>query len=281
MDPTHFLGVALALCSAVAWGGGDFSGGLASRRADQGEVLVLAALSGLAMLVAVMLLSGEPLPTLQSAWLAVAAGASGGIGLGALYWGLSRGRTASFAPSVAVIGASVPVMAGALTVGLPEWTEIAGLGVALVGLWFLTRGVTEERTAPRGDLLLAVAAGLGFGGFFIVIAAIEDASVFGPLALARIGTLAVALVALGGRERPMSTIRVHPAAMMAGLLDAAGNVLYLFATRHTRMDVAAVLGSLYPAVTVLLASRLLAEDVSRSQWGGLALCLGAVGLIAL
>lgn len=279
MDPTHLLGVGVALSSAVAWGGGDFSGGLASRRTDQFQVLVLAALSGLALLLAVALARGEALPTLRTAWVSVAAGASGGVGLGALYRGLSRGRTASFAPIVAVIGAAAPILFGALTEGTPEATKVVGLGVALVGIWLVSRASVDAEV--RDDLGLAVIAGLGFGGFFILLARIEDGAMFGPLALARVGTLAVALVALGGRGRALSRLEVHPMAVAAGLLDAAGNVLYVFATRHTRMDVAAVLGSLYPAVTVLLASRFLAEDVTRAQWGGLALCLGAVVLIAV
>jgi drug/metabolite transporter (DMT)-like permease len=281
----HLLGVGLALASAAAWGSGDFSGGLAARRTDQFRVLAQAALSGLGVLVLLAWISDEPMPTMRNVWWALSAGVSGAIGLAGLYRGLSDNPAASFAPVVAVVGASVPVLAGALSVGFPAPTEVAGVSAALAAIWLVSRvrrepGLDASFEQNR-NLGLAVASGLAFGGFFILVAQIDREVVFGPLAVARVGTLAVAVAAVGARGVGWPRPTEHPAALVAGVLDAGGTVLYLLATRFTRMDVAAVLGSLYPAVTVLLALRFQGERVTRVQWVGLAVCLLAVALIAL
>jgi drug/metabolite transporter (DMT)-like permease len=129
--------------------------------------------------------------------------------------------------------------------------------------------------------VLAFAAGLGFGGFFILIAQVPGAGVFAPLLVARLAALAAALMLLAARRVPLPGLGSNPVALLAGVLDAGGNIFYVLAQRLTRLDVAAVLASLYPAATVLLAWIVLKERVSPAQWSGAALCLAAVVLIAL
>jgi drug/metabolite transporter (DMT)-like permease len=131
----------------------------------------------------------------------------------------------------------------------------------------------------------AIVAGLGFGGFFILIAQVGPGPVFTPLILAR-GVTFLAALAMLLRQRPplpqglRAAVAGHPMALLAGVLDAGGNVFYLFATQFTRLDVAAVLASLYPVTTVVLAHLLLRERAGVAQWAGVGLCVVAVVLIS-
>jgi drug/metabolite transporter (DMT)-like permease len=280
MIPADLLGVLFALISAFVWGSGDFSGGLATRRSSQFHVLALAALSGILMLLIFALLWGETLPSSTSAFWAGMAGLSGAIGITALYRGLSLGNAAVVAPTAAVVSAALPVLFSALTEGLPRPAQLAGFGLAILGIWLVSTS-SNGVGASRQGIGLAFIAGLGFGGFFILIAQVEADLVFGPLVVARAVMLGAALFLLLLRRMPIPALTSNPTALLAGLLDAGGNIFYLLAQQFTRLDVAAVLSSLYPATTVLLAYLILKENVSGFQWLGAALCLAAVILIAL
>jgi drug/metabolite transporter (DMT)-like permease len=273
-------GAVLALLSAAVWGAGDFTGGFATRRSDQYQVLALAAFAGIVMLVAVAIFWREPLPDRATLGWASGAGISGAIGIACLYRGLAEGRAAVVAPTAAVVTAAVPVLFAALTAGLPRPAQLAGFALAMIGIWLV--GHTEsDRPASAGDLKLALSAGLGFGGFLTLIAQVDPALVFMPLAITRTVTFLTALVLLAARRAPLPSPTSNPFAWVAGLLDASGNVLYLLARQFTRLDVAAVLSSFYPATTVLLAWIVSRERVTATQWCGAAVCLAALALITL
>jgi drug/metabolite transporter (DMT)-like permease len=128
---------------------------------------------------------------------------------------------------------------------------------------------------------LAAIAGIGFGGFFILLGQVDSGALFVPLAVTSCSASAVALLAMAISRTRLPSPRRNPTAVLAGVLDAAGVVAYLVAIRWIRLDVAAVLGSLYPAITVLLFRVLMKEAVNRTQWVGLAVCVAAIALIAL
>src|SRR5512138_3564154 len=117
MFPSDLSGILLALTSALVWGSGDFSGGLATRRNNQFQVLGLSALSGIVLLVIGAVIRREGLPSTQTIVWAGAAGFLGAIGIASLYYSLSLGNVASSAPTAAVVGVAVPVLAGTLTQG--------------------------------------------------------------------------------------------------------------------------------------------------------------------
>src|SRR5688500_4548368 len=125
--------------SAIVWGSGDFSGGVATRRSGQLEVLALSALSGIAMLVVCAWLSHESLPAGASLGWAAAAGLTGAIGLACLYRGLAEGHAAMVAPTAAVVTAVLPALFSAVTSGLPKPLQIAGFIVAGIGIWLVAR----------------------------------------------------------------------------------------------------------------------------------------------
>ena len=243
--------------------------------------LALAALSGIAILLVAAALRGESLPSPASALWAMLAGVSGGLGLAALYRGLARGHAASVAPTAAVVGAVLPVAFSGLVEGLPGRTRLVGFALAFLGIWLVSQTIRQDIEVSRTSFALACLAGAGFGGFFIFIAQVERGLVFTPLIVTRCITLCVALVLLRIRRLPWGPLTPNPTALVAGVLDAGGNVFYLLAKQATRLDVAAVLSSLYPASTVLLSCILLKEKVTRTQWLGVAVCLAAIVFITL
>jgi drug/metabolite transporter (DMT)-like permease len=276
----HPLGVLFALSSALVWGGGDFLGGLATRRSHQFQVLAASTLSGLLLLVACVVLWREALPSARALLWAAPAGLSGAAGILNLYRGLSLGNAAVIAPTAAVCGAAVPVIVGVFTEGWPRATQLAGFVVAAAGIWSVTASSTRAAWSMRG-FRFALQAGAGFGGFFVCLAQVPPDTVFVPLLVARAVGLCAALALLVANGLPWPSPTSTPAAWAAGLLDVGGGVFYVLARQWTRFDVAAVLSSLYPVSTVLLARLLQKEDIRPLQWMGVALCLAAVGLMTI
>jgi drug/metabolite transporter (DMT)-like permease len=271
--------VGYGLASALSWGAGDFSGGVASKRAPVLGVLAFGQAAGVSLMVALAFSWGEPVPAAASLGWAAGAGASGAVGLAALYRGLAVGRMGVVAPVSAILSAAIPVLWGALAEGLPGPTRLAGFGLALAGIW-LVAGAGEASGGRRG-LGLAVLAGFGFGGFLVLMARGAQGGTFWPLAAARGMTLALSLAAaLLSRRSFVPPVAALPFVILSGALDAGGNAFFVLAAQGGRLDVAAVLSSMYPASTVLLASLVLRERVSRPQGVGIAAVLIAIALIA-
>lgn len=279
MPPANFLGILLALTSAFVWGSGDFTGGYATRRQSQFSVLVLAAFSGLVLLVIAAIVWHESFPSAPSIAWAMLGGAAGALGIAAFYRALSMGYTASVAPTAAVIGAGFPVIFSAFTEGLPQPTHVVGFGLALAGIWLVSKAPSSEGSISRRAFVLACLAGIGFGGFLTCLGQVEPGKVFTPLVIARSLTLCTGLLLIGLNHLSLPSLKSNPLALVAGILDAGGNLFYILARQFTRLDIAAVLASLYPASTVVLASLILKEKTSTSQWIGLLICLAAIVLI--
>lgn len=272
-------GVLLALGSAAVWGTGDFCGGRASTRLDAYQVLGLSALSGLVMLVLLTVGTGEVLQPWRALLPAVGAGLSTSLGIACLYRGLSLGAAAVVAPTAAVVAALMPVLYSTVTAGAPRTSQVVGFLLALAGIFLVARSA-QDGAATQSGVRLGVLSGLGFGGFLVLIAQAPAGSVYVPLAVSRTVMFLVSLGLLARRGLPFPRVTSSPLALLAGMLDATGTALYLLAQGYVRLDVAAVLSSFYPAATVVLARLLTDEHVSRAQWAGAALCVGAVALIA-
>ncbi len=272
------VGIVLAISSALVWGSGDFCGGRAAIRSDPFQVLALAGLSGIVLLLAASRIAAEPLTFTTSLLWAAAAGLAGGGGIVALYSGLAVGSAATVAPLAAVAAAVMPVIFAALSLGLPRPAQLAGFGLALAGIWLVARA-TPQGEGPRAGVRYGALAGVGFGAFLVLIAQVELQAVYVPLAVARVMMLLTAVSVLTIRRTPFPGLFSNPIGLLAGCLDAGGNVLYLLARQHVRVDIAAVLSSLYPVSTVVLARIVTREPVTRTQWVGAAVCLAAVALI--
>ncbi len=273
------LGVLLALASSLVWGSGDFCGGRASTRLNPFQVLFLVAISGLAMLVLVAFVTGESFAPTRSFLWAAGAGLAGGVGVVALYRGLATGSAATVAPLASVLAAVLPVLVGVATEGAPRPLQLVGFALALAGIYLVARAAPDGRSSRLG-LQMGLLAGVGFGGFLVLAAQVHGSAVYVPLAVARTMMLGTALVMMRVKRLPRPAVAVSGLGLFAGLLDAGGNVLYLLARQHARLDIAAVLSSLYPVSTVVLARMVTGERVTTAQWTGGALCLAAVALIA-
>lgn len=203
----------------------------------------------------------------------------GTLGLTAYYQALAVGRMGINAPITAVLAASLPVIFSAFTLGLPRPLQLVGFGLALLAVVLVSR---PERLAGRpAGLGLALLAGLGIGGFFILIGQVSARAVFWPLACARIVSLLFMIVFVRARgEALLPKKQGFSLILLAGALDVAGNVFFVLAAHAGRLDVATILSSLYPAATVLLAAIILRERVSRLQATGIALALAAILLIS-
>jgi drug/metabolite transporter (DMT)-like permease len=270
------IGILFSLSASLSWGAGDFYGGLAARKNHQFQVLLLTTSSSLLLLIMFALIGDESMPSTVDIILAVIAGICGALGLAALYRGLSLGNTALVAPVAGVIGAIIPTLAGILVEGLPGFLTMTGFVLAIAGIWLLSRPKDGGSHLVADGLGLAVLAGIGFGGFLALIAQIKGEQIFTPLVFSKIASLllAVLLVIIGRQALPKPGD--SPVALFSGFLDAGGNILYLFATQNTRLDIAALLSSLYPAATVLLSSLILKENISLPQWFGVSACVVAI-----
>jgi drug/metabolite transporter (DMT)-like permease len=272
--------VAFALSASISWGAGDFSGGLATRRAQVLSVVFSAYAIGLCMLIVLALIWSEPFPTALDLVWGVVAGLAGALGLVAFYQALSVGRMGIVAPIAAMLSAALPVLFGALIEGLPGPLKSVGFVLAFIAVGLIS-GLGVVKGRPKG-LGLALLAGLGFGSFFILISRVSHGAIFWPLAAARLSSLLFLLsVILIRRQKVLPKKSVWPIVFLAGALDVAGNVFFVLATHTGRLDVAAMLSSLYPAVTVLLATTILKERVTRLQTIGIVVALVAIPLISV
>ena len=286
-----------ALAAAVLWGGGDFSGGMGVKTAGGGvraalRVVLLSHAISFTALVAIARLRGDPFP--RGALLAwgLGAGVAGGLSLTCFYLALSRGAMGSSAAVSGLLAAAIPAAVTLGMEGSPGVWALIGFAVAGAAIWLIA-------AAPAGDpadvpcagrrqtTALAVAAGVGFGVYFLSLKMAGPAGVVWPKATASIGSLSVCslmLIGLGvGGSQPRVTLgrRVLAWTMATALLDTSGNLLFLSATRAGRLDVAAVLASLYPASTIVLAALALGERPTPRQALGMVTAVLAVVLIAI
>lgn len=276
---THLLGTVYALIAAMLYGGADFSGGVAARRLNHYQVLLITALTGAVIMLILTLLWGERLPSNKSIFNAVLASIFGAIGLATLYNALAFKRASIVAPASAVVASAVPVVYSAFTEGLPGAFTFSGFILAGIGIWMTTRTELVDGEVANDGLLQGVISGLAFGGFFIFISRIEPGYVFSPLIFGKLAAAAVGLLLVYSLKLPLPNPIKHPIAVFSGLLDIFANVLYLVSTSLTRVDIAAVLVCTYPAATVVLAMFIFKEKISRSQALGVAVCVIAVAMI--
>jgi len=269
---------AFGLASAASWGAGDFCGGVATKRAGGYEVVIGAQLVGGVAFLVLALTTGETMPALSSlVWCGVA-GLAGAVGLLALYRALADGRMGVAAPISGMLSAAVPALAGGLVDGLPRTLTLAGFVLALVAVWLVAR--TGDDAIELRRLGLPVVAGFGFGLFIVIIGRASGNAVFWPLVAARVASLVVLpLVALAGGQSVWPPRTALLPVAVAGAFDAGGNAFLVMAAHAGRLDVAAVLSSLYPAGTVILAWLILKERITGWQVAGLLTALVAIAAI--
>lgn len=264
----------------MTWGSADFGGGLAARRAPVLGVVLVSQAVGLALAAIIAIARGEPFPgPADIAWASVA-GIAGGVGIVSLYHGLATGRISVVAPLAGVLAATIPVFFGVVTQGLPGPARVVGIGVALVAVVLVSRAPDPGGSRASG-VRFGLLAGLGFGLFNLFASRFSPGIVFGPLVIVRAFepalVIAIVLATRGAWRVPRSAL---PLAALVGAGDMAGNAFFVLAAQAGRLDVAAVLSSLYPVMTIVLATILLRERVTRSHAAGIVAAGVAIVLIA-
>ena len=281
-----FLPLFLGLAAAAAWGAADFSGAIASRRASVYGVVVGSEMVGLLLLSVLAILTGEPSPPLRDWVLACLAGVGGGFGLTLLYRAMAMGQMSLAAPISAVLAAAIPVLLGSLVDGFPSFLTIGGLLLALLATWLIARSEAPEAGVrswwSEANIRLPFLAGILFGLFFVLLHQASQQAILWPIVITRLASIIFLLSFTAITRQPLKVPRqLWLLVGVAGLLDTGGNALYVLAGRSGRMDVAAVLSSLYPAMTVFLAWLILKERLQRSQWIGVATAFAAIFCLAI
>jgi drug/metabolite transporter (DMT)-like permease len=282
--------IGLGLAASAFWGASDFFGGLATRRAHVVLVVGVAHTLSLILLLLLALANHSAIPGLHYALMGLAAGSCGGVALLLYYQALSLGEMGLTTALTGLLTALVPVVYSFLTQGRPKPTQIAGFVLAAAA-------ITLIAYAPAGKarplaLGLASVAGLAFGVFLVVLQVASAHSAVWQLIYSRTASSALALGILlwvqwrSGKQAAAwwREARMHHffwVAAGAGILEATGSLLYMLSARKGRLDVAAVLASLYPVVTILLAAWFLKERTTPTQAVGMALALGAVVLVSI
>jgi drug/metabolite transporter (DMT)-like permease len=277
------LPVLLGLLAAAFYGAADFFGGLASRRSSIFAVVVISQTAGFVLLCVLLpLFPGHVTPS--ALLYGFAGGVCAGAGIALLYRALAIGTMGVVSPITAVLAAAVPVMVGIFARGehLSVW-KLAGILVALVAVVLipLSPGADGRLEFSGAGVREAIASGLALSGFYVFLALAGKDSGPYPLVAARIGSAGLLLLVALVRRRSLVPVRATvPMILCAGALDMTANALYLYAVRSGYLAICAVLTSLYPASTVVLARFVLHERLATVQKLGVGFALLGVVLIA-
>jgi drug/metabolite transporter (DMT)-like permease len=284
----NFIGLGLA--ASAFWGASDFLGGLATRKAHVATVVAIAHGLSLGLLVLLALAVHSPFPFERFALLGLCAGTFGGVALILYYQALSLGEMGLTTATTGLLTAIVPIGFSFVTQGSPKTSQIAGFVLAAAAITLIAYAPAGR---PRPLALgLAVLAGLCFGAFLVVLKVSNARSLLWQLIFSRMASASLATgLVMWTRLRPADGAppghkqteknRFVWIAGSAGALEASGTLLYMQSANLGRLDVAAVLASLYPVVTILLAAWILKERTTPSQALGMALALGAVVLVSI
>ncbi|MEP7054435.1 MAG: DMT family transporter [Actinomycetota bacterium] len=286
------LGAVLALGSSVLWGTADFLGGSLSRRLPVLTVMLASQGAALAALVLAVPLAGGLLAPGRYLLWGVSYGLIGMVALTAFYRALATGTMGIVAP-IAATGVVIPVLVGLADGDRPKVHQFVGMALAAAGILLASAAQgaesheagSEAATAARRSgvqsVLLAMVAAVGFGTVLVLIERGSRTSVGMTLLAARSATV-VLLVAFLAIARPLTgPWRPNWRLLVGiGLLDIGANGAFALAGRRGALSEIAVLGSLYPVMTVLLARCVHAERLSRAQAAGVATALAGIVLIA-
>jgi drug/metabolite transporter (DMT)-like permease len=275
----QYIPAAYSLTAVGVWGASDFLGGVGARRVNAFLFTAIVHSSGLVVVGTLALMTRAPFPGNASLGWALIAGSVAGLALALFYRSLASGNMGLVAPVAAVLGAAIPTIVTAFAAGFPGYRHVLGFILAGIGVWLISR-IEGSAGRPEG-IGMAVLAGIGFAGFYLCIHRAGNASALWVAACSRFASLLVTgAFVLFGRHLRAVPAPVLTIALLAGILDITGSIVFIRAAQIGRLDTAVVLSSLYPAVTVVLARVFLHEHFSRARTIGMVAALVAVPMIA-
>jgi drug/metabolite transporter (DMT)-like permease len=281
----------LGLASAASWGGSDFVGGIGARRAPALLVVASGHIFSLFVLLAICIGMRFAVPGKHDLIYAAVGGFEGSLALAVFYRALAMGAMGLTAALCGLLTALVPVSYSVAHEGLPSPLTGVGLAMGLAAIWLITHTPEAKRTeispnAPsvermRTALLLGALAGVGFGTQLILFKMVAGGGALWAMTSARAAGVVALLIVLVLMPPKGPWQGFWLTGIAAGALDTIGNLFYFQASRFGRLDVAALVCSLYPAVTILLAAVVLREWPARRQVAGMVLALCAVALLSV
>jgi drug/metabolite transporter (DMT)-like permease len=277
--------IVLALVAGISWGVSDFMGGLYSRKLPLATVLLVSQTVGFVALLPLALVFGQSGLDAAAISYAVAGSASGLIGIAGLYRGMTIGTVSIVAP-ISATGAVIPVIFGLLRGERAMPLQSMGVVLALIGIVLASRAVDDDSSSSRRAKMgpgvgLAILAALGFGGYFVLLHEASTHDVLWAGVVQRLTGVCLMIVVVLWQRQPVAIDSSTLGKLMpVGVLDAGANVLYGWASTLGLISLAAVLASLFPVVTVILARFILRERLSLGQGAGVVFALAGVALIA-
>ena len=280
------LSILFGLCSAISWGAGDFTGGIAARKTGAYRTVFYGEVIGILALIFVIMIFGESIPNGRTWIFALLAGALGTMGLILLYYSMTIGLMSIAAPVSALLAAMLPVIVGIFREGFPKWMTLIGFGFALFAVWMISQGEGGVKNifSHLADLKLPLLAGVGFGLYFVFMReATRTGSIIWPMVASRFGGLILitTYMLITRASWKVKDSSAWPVVTLNGILDISGNLFFILASQLGRLDVASVLSSLFPGSTVLLAWIFLKERLTRNQWIGIGSALIAIVLMTI
>ncbi|MFC0450641.1 DMT family transporter [Rhodococcus jostii] len=281
----------LALVAAIGYGVSDFVGGVASRRVAALRVVIVSYPLSLLIVLVIAPFAGGTLTTTSVVWGALA-GVAGGVAVWWFYLALASGPMSVVSPLTAVLVAGIPVLIGLVFGERPGPIAFIGIVVALVAVVLVSRESPDETAGEvaggrvlrftRTVALLTVGSGIAFALSFVSLHQIGDDGGMWALAVSRAAATAVVwLVALSAGHFVLPHGEPLKLAVYVSFLDVLANAAMMYAFQGGLLSLVSVIGSLYPAATVLLAMVMLGERVSKMQQAGMLLALAAVAMIAV
>lgn len=283
------LAISMALVSAISWGSADFLGGLQSRRFAVPIVLLGSSLGGMLFVGAILLATGDAAPPAHDLWLGSAAGVVGIFALSAFYRALEIGTMSIVAP-ISATGTAIPVIVGIIDGDKISVLAAIGLVLTVTGVMLASREQDASATGTtvedhRTSVLLAIVAAVGFGTIFVLIAKASTVNIFWPAFVLKATTFVLiggSLLAFGRRVPKPWPVHVEwLPVLLIGVLDVGANTTFAFSTNHGQLSISAVVASMFPVTTVLLAYRFLGERLVRLQLVGIVLALTGLALLTL
>jgi drug/metabolite transporter (DMT)-like permease len=309
------VSVGLGMIAASTWGGSDFAGGIGARKNPALLVVASGHFVTLLVLLAVCGVGHLPFPPEREFLEGAIGGLEGSLALVTFYRALAMGAMGLTATLTGLLTALVPVLYGLWTDGLPAPLALGGSLLGVIALWLIChssggqngeergqergqeRGEGRGEATPNAALLLGALSGAGFGLQLILLKLAAGGGVLWALTSARIGGVVgmCAILLFAWPRQPKGIEAANQGAfvgkriwkgfwgigIVAGGLDTIGNVGYTVAAHNGRLDLAALVSSLYPGFTILLAAILLRERPSRRQTWGMAMALVSVVLLSL
>lgn len=278
------MAIFLAVLSALSYGSSDFIAGLGGRRGNSTLVAITAQPFSLGVaFLALIWFSGDP-PTIAVLAWGTLAGIGSGFGGLMLYRGLAVGRMSTVASVSAIIAAVIPALVG-IFLGQKLSVPVAiGIAIAIPAIGLVSWQADKAKRSGSG-FAYGLVAGAGFALLYIGLDRAGTASGAWPLVPEQVAAILVMIPfvwhSISSKRLENSVVRLSVGPGIAtGIVGGAANLFFLAATGSGSLASVAVISSLYPAVTIVLARIILGEHWARTQLVGLLAAGAAIALIA-